>query len=85
MILCSVNQKRHCIKVETINNVHGYVMDGVNYDTVSYLVYNSPHSQRLGCSCDLNLSITFLQVICCLTDPCGFVVGSFNNYVDKRG
>ena len=41
MILCSVNQKRHCIKVETIRDVHGYVMDGVNCDTVSYLVYNT--------------------------------------------
>ena len=30
--------KRHCIKVETIRDVHGYVMDGVNCDTVSYLV-----------------------------------------------
>ena len=33
MILCYVNQKRQCIKVETIRDVHGYVMDGVNYDT----------------------------------------------------
>ena len=42
MVLCSVNQERHCIKVETIRDVHSYVMDGVNCDTVSFLVYNSP-------------------------------------------
>ena len=56
----SLQSKRHCIKVETFRNVLGYVMDGVNCDTASYLVYNSPHSQSYGCGCGPNLSITVL-------------------------
>ena len=44
-------------------DVHGYVMDGVNCDTVSYLVYNSPHSQRFGCGYGPNPSITVLSCI----------------------
>ena len=46
------------ILFETIKGVHSYVVDGVNCDTVSYLVYNSPHSQKRGCG--PNLSITVL-------------------------
>ena len=60
MILSSVNQKRHCIKVETINDVHSYVVNNVNCDTVSYLFYNFPKSQKRGQKRSWNLSITVL-------------------------
>ena len=47
-------------KLKLSKNVYIYVMDGVNCDTVYYLVYKSPYSQKLGCGCGPNLSITVL-------------------------
>ena len=52
------NQKRHFIIVETIRDVYSYVVENVNYDTVSYLVYNSPKSQKRNRG--WNLSVTVL-------------------------
>ena len=61
-ILCYLNQKRHGIKVKTFWNVHSYVVISVNYNIVSYFVFNSPHSQIPGRKCGCNLSVTVLNL-----------------------
>lgn len=63
MILCSGKQKRHTFKVLTIRDVHRYVVDSVNFNTIFYWIYNSPHSQKCGQNRNRNLSITVLYII----------------------
>ena len=49
MILCSVNQKGYCIKVEAIRKVHSYEVDSVNCDIrCTQLLFATGYSLNCG-------------------------------------
>ena len=52
--------KKTLYQVETIRDIQSFVDYSVNCDTDSYLVYNSPHSQKRGRNCDQSILVTVL-------------------------